>query len=82
MKTFEFWNRHSDEETDLSSVSLLNPETDPSEWELISTRNKCQMHFIYLQNKRRKAQREGAEKARETAQRSEKVKSLKEEIGG
>lgn len=38
--------------------------------------------ILYLQNKRRKAQREGAEKARETAQRSEKVASLKEEIGG
>ena len=38
--------------------------------------------ILYFQNKRRKAERERAEKARETAQRSEKVKSLKEEIGG
>lgn len=33
----------------------------------------------YFQNKRRKEERERAEKARELAQRSEKVKSLKEE---
>ena len=38
--------------------------------------------ILYLQNQRRKAQRKGKEKARETAQRSEKVASLKEEIGG
>ncbi|QBP05841.1 hypothetical protein [Synechococcus phage S-B28] len=33
----------------------------------------------YFQNKRRKEERERAEKARELTQRSEKVKSLKEE---
>ena len=34
----------------------------------------------YFQNKRRQAERERAEKTRELTQRSEKVKSLKEEI--
>jgi len=34
----------------------------------------------YFQNKRRQAERERAEKARELTQRSEKVKSLKEEM--
>lgn len=34
----------------------------------------------YFQDKRRKAERERAEKARELTQRSEKVKDLKEEI--
>lgn len=34
----------------------------------------------YFQDKRRKAERERAEKARELMQRSEKVKSLKEEM--
>lgn len=38
--------------------------------------------FLYLQNLRRKEERKGKEKAREIAQRSEKVKDLKEEIGG
>lgn len=33
----------------------------------------------YFQNKRRKEERKRAEKARERTQRSEKVKSLKEE---
>ena len=35
--------------------------------------------FKHLENKRRKAKRQGKEQARETSQRSEKVKSLKEE---
>lgn len=35
--------------------------------------------FKHLQNKRRQAERQGKEQARETTQRSEKVKNLKEE---